>query len=68
MKSLSEAAARQYNDLGYYAPVPVLTRAQANALRCRLEAFEATGAGMQGAEGLCGLSGGNHRSLLMRLA
>ena len=26
MKSLSDAAVRQYHELGYYAPVPVLTR------------------------------------------
>jgi non-haem Fe2+, alpha-ketoglutarate-dependent halogenase len=49
MKSLSEAAVRQYRDLGYYAPVPVLTRAEAGVLRHCLEAFEATGGGMQGA-------------------
>ena len=49
MKSLTEAAARQYRDLGYHAPVPVLTRAEAGELRPRLEAFEAGGGGMQGA-------------------
>ena len=49
MKSLTEAAVRQYRDLGYYAPVPVLTRTEADGLRHRLEAFEATGDGMQGA-------------------
>jgi non-heme Fe2+,alpha-ketoglutarate-dependent halogenase len=49
MKSLSEAAVRQYRDLGYYAPVPVLARAEAGVLRHCLEAFEATGGGMQGA-------------------
>jgi Phytanoyl-CoA dioxygenase (PhyH) len=49
MKSLTEAAVRQYRDLGYYAPIPVLSRAEANGLRKRLEAFEASGAGMQGA-------------------
>ena len=49
MKSLTEAAVRQYRDHGYYAPIPVLTRAEAGALRHRLEAFEATGGGMQGA-------------------
>ncbi len=48
MKSLSEAAVRQYNDLGYYAPVSVMTRAEASELRRKLEAFEATGGGMQG--------------------
>ena len=49
MKSLTEAAVRQYRDHGYYAPVSVLTRAEADGLRRRLEAFEATGDGMQGA-------------------
>jgi hypothetical protein len=49
MKSLTEAAVRQYRDLGYYAPVPILTRAEASALRRSLEAFEANGGGMQGA-------------------
>ena len=49
MKSLTEAAVRQYRELGYYAPVPVLTRAEAGALRDRLEAFEANGEGMRGA-------------------
>ena len=38
MKFLSEAAVRHYRDLGYYAPVPVLTRAEAGVLRHRLEA------------------------------
>jgi hypothetical protein len=49
MKSLSEAAVQQYRDLGYHAPVPIMTRAEAGALRRRLEAFEASGDGMQGA-------------------
>ena len=49
MKSLTEAAMRQYRDCGYYAPVPVLTRAEANELRRKLEAFEANSGGMQGA-------------------
>ena len=40
---------RQYRELGYYAPVPVLSRAEAGELRRRLEAFEASGDGMQGA-------------------
>lgn len=48
MKSLSEAAAQQYRELGYYAPVPVLTRAEASELRRKLETFEATGGAMQG--------------------
>jgi non-heme Fe2+,alpha-ketoglutarate-dependent halogenase len=49
MKSLTEAAVRQYRDLGYYAPVPVLSSAEADGLRRRLEAFEASSTGMQGA-------------------
>jgi non-haem Fe2+, alpha-ketoglutarate-dependent halogenase len=49
MKCLPEAALRQYCDVGYYAPVPVLTRAEAGTVHRRLEAFEATGGGMQGA-------------------
>src|SRR5262245_38926189 len=49
MKSLTEAAARHYRKHGYYAPIPVLTRAEADALRARLETFEASGSGMRGA-------------------
>ncbi len=49
MKSLTEAAARQYRNLGYYSPIPVLTRAEADELRGRLEAFEVDGGGMRGA-------------------
>src|SRR5215831_9627487 len=49
MKSLSAAAVEQYHARGYYAPIPVLTRAEATDLRDRLEAFEATGGSMQGA-------------------
>jgi non-haem Fe2+, alpha-ketoglutarate-dependent halogenase len=45
MKSLSEAAVRQYRDLGYCAPVPALSTAEAATLRARLETFEA-GAGV----------------------
>ena len=45
MKSLSEAAVRQYRDLGYCAPVPALSTAEAVTLRARLETFEA-GAGV----------------------
>lgn len=40
MKSLSDAAVRQYNEAGYYAPVRVLSTAEAATLRARLEAFE----------------------------
>ena len=49
MRSLSEAAERQYRELGYCAPVAALTRADAADLRRRLEDFEATGGPMQGA-------------------
>jgi hypothetical protein len=48
MKSLSEAAVRHYREQGFYAPVPVLSRAEAGELRCKLEAFEAANGGMQG--------------------
>jgi ectoine hydroxylase-related dioxygenase (phytanoyl-CoA dioxygenase family) len=44
MKALSDAALRQYQEHGYYAPLRVLSPAEAAALRSRLEAFEA-GAG-----------------------
>jgi non-heme Fe2+,alpha-ketoglutarate-dependent halogenase len=49
MKTLTEAAVRQYRDLGYCAPVPVLSGAEADGLRRMLEAFETSGRGMQGA-------------------
>lgn len=49
MKALSETAVRQYHELGYYAPVPVLSRSEAAELRRKLEAFEAIGDGMKGA-------------------
>jgi non-haem Fe2+, alpha-ketoglutarate-dependent halogenase len=49
MKTLSDQAVRQYRDLGYHAPVRVLSRAEADDLRRKLEAFEASGGGMQGA-------------------
>ena len=45
MKMLTEAALRQYQEQGYYAPIRVMPRAEADALRGRLEAFEA-GAGI----------------------
>lgn len=48
MKLLSDAAARQYRERGYTAPVPALTRAEAGELRRKLEAFEAGGGTMQG--------------------
>jgi non-haem Fe2+, alpha-ketoglutarate-dependent halogenase len=41
MLSLSPAAARQYQDDGYYAPLRVLSGEQAAALRERLETYEA---------------------------
>ncbi len=41
MKALTRAAIRQYQDEGYYAPVRVMSRAEAGAVRARLEAFEA---------------------------
>ena len=42
MKTLTEAALRQYRESGYYAPVPVLSSAEAARLRDQLESFEAT--------------------------
>jgi non-heme Fe2+,alpha-ketoglutarate-dependent halogenase len=45
MKALTETAVRQYNETGYYAPVPALSTAEAAALRDKLETFEA-GAGV----------------------
>jgi non-heme Fe2+,alpha-ketoglutarate-dependent halogenase len=45
MKALSDAAVRQYTELGYYAPVPALTPDEARAIRAKLEDFEA-GAGV----------------------
>ncbi|HVZ09081.1 phytanoyl-CoA dioxygenase family protein [Rhodopila sp.] len=41
MKLLSEAAVRQYREQGFYAPVPVLSAAEAGALRRALEGHEA---------------------------
>jgi hypothetical protein len=41
MKVLTQAAIRQYRDEGYYAPIRVMPRQDADALRARLEAFEA---------------------------
>jgi hypothetical protein len=40
MKMLTEAAIRQYQEQGYYAPIPVMSRQDATALRASLEAFE----------------------------
>jgi non-haem Fe2+, alpha-ketoglutarate-dependent halogenase len=46
MKMLTEAAVRQYQDQGYYAPIRVMPAEEAGALRRALEDFEA-GAGQQ---------------------
>ena len=40
MKMLTEAAVRQYREQGYYAPVRVMSRQEADALRDALERFE----------------------------
>ena len=49
MKSLSDQDVRRYRELGYLAPIRVLTTAEAEDLRHRLEAFETNGGAMQGA-------------------
>jgi ectoine hydroxylase-related dioxygenase (phytanoyl-CoA dioxygenase family) len=41
MKALTETAVRQYQEQGYYHPVPALERTEAEALMGRLQAFEA---------------------------
>lgn len=48
MKALTEAAVRQYQDLGYYSPIPVMERSDALALRQSLEGFEATAGRLAG--------------------
>jgi chlorinating enzyme len=48
MKMLTEAAIRQYHDEGYYAPIRVMPRQEADALRANLEAFEAGAGAMAG--------------------
>lgn len=48
MKSLTEAAVRQYHDQGYYAPIRVLRPDEAAALQHRLESFEAGAGPMAG--------------------
>lgn len=48
MKTLSEAAARQYQQDGYYAPVRVLSTAEAGRLRDRLESYEASAGRLAG--------------------
>jgi non-haem Fe2+, alpha-ketoglutarate-dependent halogenase len=45
MKMLTQAALHQYQEQGYYAPVRVMPRAEAEVLRQKLEDFEA-GAGI----------------------
>jgi hypothetical protein len=45
MKMLTQAALHQYHEQGYYAPIRVMPRAEAEALRGKLEDFE-TGAGI----------------------
>lgn len=42
MKKLTDVALRQYQEFGYYAPVPVLSPTEAACLREQLESFEAT--------------------------
>ena len=49
MKSLSDQDVRRYRELGYLAPIRVLTTAEAADLRRRLEAFETSGGAMAGA-------------------
>ncbi|HVY14350.1 MAG TPA: phytanoyl-CoA dioxygenase family protein [Rhodopila sp.] len=44
MKMLTEAAIRQYREQGYFSPIRVMPKVEADALRARLESFEA-GAG-----------------------
>ena len=49
-KALSSEAIAQYREAGWYAPLPVLSTAEAAALRARLEAHErAAGAPLSGA-------------------
>jgi non-heme Fe2+,alpha-ketoglutarate-dependent halogenase len=48
MKALSDAAVRQYRAMGYYAPVPALTTAEAADLRARLETFESSAGTLAG--------------------
>src|SRR6201995_3162646 len=48
MKMLTEAAIRQYQEQGYYAPIPVMSRQDATALRASLEAFEEANGSLAG--------------------
>ena len=49
-KLLTEQAVRQYQEQGYFAPVPILSAGEALALRARLEAYEAKTGGPLKAE------------------
>jgi non-haem Fe2+, alpha-ketoglutarate-dependent halogenase len=46
--TMSADAIRQFNDQGYYAPIPALTGDEAALLRSRLEAFETSNSGLTG--------------------
>ena len=48
MKLLTPEAVEQYNREGWYAPVPVLSSAEAATIRGKLEAFEAEAGGLKG--------------------
>jgi non-heme Fe2+,alpha-ketoglutarate-dependent halogenase len=48
MRTLSEAAIRQYQDQGYIAPVPALSTTEAAVLRGRLEAYEGSAGALAG--------------------
>lgn len=48
MKMLSQAAVLQYHERGYFAPIPVMSRDEAGALRARLETFEAGSGPLEG--------------------
>ena len=48
MKTLNAVIARQYEDRGYYAPVPALGTEEAAEIRRRLEDYEATHGPLQG--------------------
>jgi non-haem Fe2+, alpha-ketoglutarate-dependent halogenase len=46
MATLSADAVRQFNDMGYYAPIRALTTGEAAKLRNRLETFETSNLGL----------------------
>src|ERR1700677_2787167 len=48
MKTLTADAIRRYGDIGYLAPVRVLTTCEATEIRAKLEAFEATAGPLAG--------------------